>query len=137
MKGTLSFQPSTMEQDSEFNHIDSVIASLNPAFKPSVDSQKNEMPESLPVPLLADFGHFEGQNDEYILVESDNDNKDEDVGENYKEDSKPCEVLLCTSPLGLNSDSGHLKNSKDAIKTEEKHEESTVTHKIFPADDDV
>lgn len=89
LKGTLSFQPSTVEQDSEFTHIDSVISSINPAFKTSVDSPKKELPESLPVPLLADFGHFEGQIDEYILVES-NVNNDKDVSLNSadQEDSK-------------------------------------------------
>ena len=57
-----------MEQDSEFSHIDSAISSLKPN---TPGSTEKELPGSLPVPLLADFGHFERQNDEYYLVESD------------------------------------------------------------------
>ena len=62
-----------MEQDTEFSHIDSAISSLAPNTS---DSTENELPGSLPVPLLADFGHYERQNDEYILVESNDENTD-------------------------------------------------------------
>ena len=73
MKGTLSFQSSTMEQDTEFSHIDAAISSLAPNTSSSTE---NELPSSLPVPLLADFGHFEKQ-DEYMLVESNIESADD------------------------------------------------------------
>ena len=63
-----------MEQDTEFSHIDTAISSLAP--QTSAVSSENELPGSLPVPLLADFGHFEKQNDaEFILVESNDENE--------------------------------------------------------------
>lgn len=62
-----------MEQDSEFSHIDAAISSLTPNISSSTE---NELPSSLPVPLLADFGHFEKQ-DEYMLVESNNESADD------------------------------------------------------------
>ncbi|CAB3978981.1 Hypothetical predicted protein [Paramuricea clavata] len=74
MKGTLSFQSSTIEQDTEFSHIDTVLSSLAPNTSSSTE---NELPGSLPVPLLADFGHFEKQDPEYILVESNDENPDD------------------------------------------------------------
>lgn len=74
MKGTLSFQSSTIEQDTEFSHIDTVLSSLVPNTSSSTE---NELPGSLPVPLLADFGHFEKQDPEYILVESNDENTDD------------------------------------------------------------
>ena len=77
MKGTLTFQRSTMEQDNEFSHIDSAISSLTPNTS---DSTEIELPGSLPVPLLADYGHFERQNDEYILVESNDEDKHDSIG---------------------------------------------------------
>lgn len=62
-----------MEQDSEFSHIDTAISSLIPSVS---SSKESELPNSLPVPLLADFGHFEKQINECILVESKDKNKD-------------------------------------------------------------
>ena len=63
-----------MEQDTEFSHIDKAISSLTPNTSSSTE---NELPGSLPVPLLADFGHFEKQNDKHILVESNDENTDD------------------------------------------------------------
>ena len=75
-----------MEQDTEFSHIDSAISSLTPDATSSVSSNENKLPGTIPVPLLADYGHFEKQ-DEYILVES-NDGNTED-GKVNLDDDKP------------------------------------------------
>ena len=65
LKGTLAFRGSTMETECDFMEIDNNIASRLQI--PSLDQQKEkdtELPEGLPVPMLANFGHFENS-DEY------------------------------------------------------------------------
>lgn len=80
LKGTLTFHGSTIEQDSEFSHIDTAITSLTPNTKTSSD---NKLPNSLPVPLLADYGHFQKQKEEFILIES-SEGQNDDCGANER-----------------------------------------------------
>ena len=115
LKGTLSFQTSTVEQDSEFSHIDSVIASINPQFTSPVVSSKSDLPESLPVPLLADYGHFKRQDNNYILVESNDDNVDNNPNSRNPdhEDAKKFEASQISSSPGSQKLSSESINLED------------------------
>lgn len=115
LKGTLSFQTSTVEQDSEFSHIDSVIASINPQFTSPVVSSKSDLPESLPVPLLADYGHFKRQDNNYILVESNDDNVDNNPNSRNPdhEDAKKFEARQISSSPGSQKLSSESINLED------------------------
>jgi len=65
LKGTLAFRGSTMETECDFMEIDNNIAARLQI--PSLQQQKEKdsgLPEGLPVPMLANFGHFESS-DEY------------------------------------------------------------------------
>ena len=59
LKGTLAFRGSTMETECDFMEIDNNIAARLQI--PSLQQQKDgsELSETLPVPMLANFGHFE------------------------------------------------------------------------------
>lgn len=58
LKGTLAFRGSTMETECDFMEIDNNIAARLQVS--SVQRPKSsELPDSLPVPMLANFGHFE------------------------------------------------------------------------------
>ena len=64
LKGTLAFRGSTMETECDFMEIDNNIAARLQI--PSLDQQKEkdtELPEGLPVPMLANFGHFENSDE--------------------------------------------------------------------------
>ena len=64
LKGTLAFRGSTMETECDFMEIDNNIAARLQV--PSLDQQKEkdtDLPEGLPVPMLANFGHFESSDE--------------------------------------------------------------------------
>ena len=120
MKGTLSFQSSTIEQDTEFSHIDTVISSLTPNTSSSTE---NELPNSLPVPLLADFGHFEKQ-DEYMLVESNIENVDDaktNSSDDVQKTAKTCENIKL-----MDSDNAEVETDTGKYTDEPLTTESTV-----------
>ena len=109
LKGTLSFQSSTIEQDTEFSHIDSAISSLTPNI-----STENELPGSLPVPLLADFGHFEKQSEERILLES-NDGSTDGAKMNAN-DSHPGTLEICENESHFDMSEEHEGGDERARK---------------------
>ncbi|XP_028396091.1 TBC1 domain family member 5-like isoform X2 [Dendronephthya gigantea] len=116
LKGTLSFQSSTIEQDTEFSHIDTAISSLTPNT-----STENTLPGSLPVPLLADFGHFEKQSEKHILVESTNDETTNDENTDDTEinanDSHAGTLEICKNEPHV--DPSERYEGKDERTTEE------------------
>lgn len=64
LKGTLAFRGSTMETECDFMEIDNNIAARLQI--PSLQQQKEKdsgLPEGLPVPMLANFGHFENSDE--------------------------------------------------------------------------
>lgn len=64
LKGTLAFRGSTMETECDFMEIDNNIAARLQV--PSLDQHKEkdtDLPEGLPVPMLANFGHFESSDE--------------------------------------------------------------------------
>ena len=64
LKGTLAFRGSTMETECDFMEIDNNIAARLqiPSLQPQKE-QDNGLPEGLPVPMLANFGHFENSDE--------------------------------------------------------------------------
>ena len=63
LKGTLVFRGSTMDQDYNFMDIDNSIAARLQISSLNWRQQDRGLPENIPVPLLADFGHFESRDE--------------------------------------------------------------------------
>ena len=62
MKGTLAFRGSTIETECDFMEIDNNIASRL-QIPPQNQQKHSEIPENLPVPMMANFGHFENSDE--------------------------------------------------------------------------
>lgn len=84
LKGTLAFRGSTMETECDFMEIDNNIAARLQI--PSLQQQKEKdssLPESLPVPMLANFGHFENSDENessFMSGDAGGEQKSESVG---------------------------------------------------------
>ncbi|XP_022797430.1 TBC1 domain family member 5-like isoform X2 [Stylophora pistillata] len=62
LKGTLAFRGSTIETECDFMEIDNNIASRL-EIPPQNQQKDSEIPENLPVPMMANFGHFENSDE--------------------------------------------------------------------------
>lgn len=85
LKGTLAFRGSTMETECDFMEIDNNIASRLQV--PSLQQQQkdNDIPEGLPVPMLANFGHFENSDEtesSFMSGDVEGEQNDDSAGSN-------------------------------------------------------
>lgn len=111
LKGTLAFRGSTMETECDFMEIDNNIASRLQV--PSLHKQKeSDISDTLPVPMLANFGHFESEGDEkessFMAGNIDGKQNGETAGS-----SEP-------------SSEGDLENGEGAIAGTQRNEEQAV-----------
>lgn len=97
LKGTLAFRGSTMETECDFMEIDNNIAARLQI--PSLQQQKENdsgLPEGLPVPMLANFGHFENSDENESSFMS-GDGGEEQRGESAGSDEQAQENDECSS----------------------------------------
>lgn len=95
LKGTLAFRGSTMETECDFMEIDNNIAARLQI--PSLQQQKEQdtgLPEGLPVPMLANFGHFENSDENESSFMS-GDGGEEQKGESAGSDEQANENDEC------------------------------------------
>ena len=95
LKGTLAYRGSTMETECDFMDIDNNIAARLQI--PSLHQHKEKdsgLPEGLPVPMMANFGHFENS-DEHESSFMSGDAGEEKKGEMAGSDEQSSENVEC------------------------------------------
>ncbi|XP_078375705.1 TBC1 domain family member 5-like isoform X2 [Oculina patagonica] len=93
LKGTLAFRGSTMETECDFMEIDNNIASRLQIPSPQQQQKDTDIPEGLPVPMLANFDHFENSDEtesSFMSGDVEGEEKEDSAGSNEqgKEDDE-------------------------------------------------
>lgn len=107
LKGTLAFRGSTMETECDFMEIDNNIAARLQI--PSLQQQREsaELPDTLPVPMLANFGHFEDCDEkESSFMTSDTNGKQNEEPANSDELADGLEESELTTHRNTDSNQG-------------------------------
>ena len=119
LKGTLAFRGSTMETECDFMEIDNNIASRLQI--PSQHQQKDgDMPENLPVPMLANFGHFENSDEtESSFMSGDVESNDKGESERSSETGKENSAMGFTTTAAEASETteGVLEQQAKELET--------------------